>query len=120
MDRISLEREQMIFRRKNDEYIVMRMTGNKNNYLSLTLSDTPCDMEVIPIDSDNCNPIISKESVREQVIEGVAEVEKITGQTFYIKAAKFFQSDSNIDSFYVFLTFEILDRIMSQEKYEGD
>lgn len=104
----------MIFLHQNDRYIAVRMTGNSNNYLGLTVSENYCELQVIPLDIDNKNPLINGKYVLDQVQKGINEFRKNNQKIIYIEKIYFLQSDTPDKIIYQQMTEQILYRIFEQ------
>ena len=118
MDRKSLEKNKMIIKHNGNIHKIARMTGNKNNFLEIILSNIHENIKIKPltikVKGENVINILPEE-VSFYVTQGVDLIYEKYKRKFFISEISFCQSDSQPSSIYAFLTFHLLEDIIKNE-----
>ena len=104
----------MIFR-KNDRYVLVCMTGNKNNYLSIKLSDKESEIKIQDLESKIMSCNVSSDMILNQVEKALNRIEHKYKLCFYITDIEFLSSDSFSEDIYERMTMRLLRHIILKE-----
>jgi len=101
--------------RKNDRYVLVDMTGNKNNYLSIKLSDRKSKTIFRDLESKIINCNVNSDMILNQVERALIRIKHKHELEFYITEIEFISSDSFSEDIYEQMTFRLLSNIISKE-----
>ena len=101
--------------RKNDRYVLVDMTGNKNNYLSIKLSDRKSKTIFRDLESKIINCNVNSDMILNQVERALIRIKHKHKLEFYITEIEFISSDSFSEDIYEQMTFRLLSNIISKE-----
>ena len=104
----------MIFR-KNDRYVLVHMTGNKNNYLSIKFGDKESKITCQDLERKIMNCNVSSDIVLNQVEKALNRIEYKYKLCFYITDIEFISSDSFSEDIYERMTMRLLRHIIFKE-----
>ena len=108
----------MIIEHNGNIHKIARMTGNKNNFLEIILSNIHENIKIKPltikVKGENVINILPEE-VSFYVTQGVDLIYEKYKRKFFISEISFCQSDSRPSSIYAFLTFHLLEDIIKNE-----
>ena len=110
----------MIIKHNGNIHKIARMTGNKNNFLEIILSNIHENIKIKPltikVKGENVINILPEE-VSFYVTQGVDLIYEKYKRKFFISEISFCQSDSQPSSIYAFLTFHLLEDIIKNENF---
>ena len=113
-----LGKNKMIIKHNGNIHKIARMTGNKNNFLEIILSNIHENIKIKPltikVKGENVINIFPEE-VSFYVTQGVDLIYEKYKRKFFISEISFCQSDSQPSSIYAFLTFHLLEDIIKNE-----
>lgn len=109
----------MKFYKKGDEYIVLNMTGNKNNYLSVVFSDEEKEPNFVNIDKNNKEVNINNEEIELQIVKAVQEIKLDFGKVFFIKNVNYISSDNFSDTIYYQMVYKLIKKVINNEDIES-
>lgn len=101
--------------RKNDRYVLVNMTGNKNNYLSIKLSDRESKTIFRNLESNIVNCNVNSDMILNQVERALIRIKHKYKLEFYITEIEFISSDSFSEDIYEKMIFRLLSNIISKE-----
>ena len=104
----------MIFR-KNDRYVLVHMTGNKNNYLSIKFADKKSKITCQDLESKIMNCNVNSDMVLSQIEKALNRIEHKYKLCFYITDIEFVSSDSFSEDIYERMTMRLLRNIILKE-----
>ena len=115
---VILGKNKMIIEHNGNIHKIARMTGNKNNFLEIILSNIHENIKIKPltikVKGENVINILPEE-VSFYVTQGVDLIYEKYKRKFFISEISFCQSDSQPSSIYAFLTFHLLEDIIKNE-----
>lgn len=109
----------MRFYKKEDEYIVLNMTGNKNNYLSVVFSDEEKEPDFVDIDNNNKKINIDNGEIKIQIDKAFQKINLDFGKFFFIKTVNYISSDDFSDVIYYQMVYKLIKKIINNEDIES-
>jgi hypothetical protein len=98
---------------EGDKFKKSHVTGPRHNFLSLSLERGELNFNFVlkDLNLDSKRIILSNEEVREQVINGLDQINKELGTNYTVTIAEFFSNDSFLNDIYTRLTFDIINEV---------
>ncbi|MEM9540742.1 MAG: hypothetical protein AAGA60_14710 [Cyanobacteria bacterium P01_E01_bin.42] len=110
----------MQFAFNNGLYIAVRITGSRDNFLAVRLSETQCTPRVVPLPAiGNETAQLDRDEVLRQVEAGLLLVNQKLGKQYFVSEIQFVLSDSNSPGIYNFLIQKLIMRIDSGGKFKN-
>lgn len=101
--------------RKNDRYIVVNMTGNKNNYLSIKFGSKEGEIIFRDLASTAIECNIDSSIILIQIKRALSRIKEKYKLDFYIEDIEFISSDSFSLDIYEKMTYILLSNILENK-----
>lgn len=101
--------------KKNDRYIVVNMTGNKNNYLSIKFGDKKNKIIFRNLENKVVDCNIDSDLILVQVEKALSRIKDKYKLEFYITDIEFVSSDSFSVDIYEKMAFTLLSNIITND-----
>lgn len=109
----------MNFTKKDNTYIVTRITGSQDNILGIVLSKEKIKIKVIDLEKDKNKKIVTREDeVLSQVSDSLSEFNSTKNSSIKISEIHYLSSESSKREIYKILTKKILERIEKNENFK--
>lgn len=101
--------------KKNDRYVVVNMTGNKNNYLSIKFGENKNKIIVKDLERKGADGNIDSDLILAQVEKALSRIKDNYKLEFYITDIEFISSDSFSVDIYEKMAFTLLSTIITRD-----
>ena len=101
--------------KKNDRYVVVDMTGNKNNYLSIKFGDNKNKIIFRDLERKVVDGNIDSDLILVQVEKALSKIKDKYKLEFYITDIEFISSDSFSVDIYEKMAFTLLSNIITRD-----
>ena len=102
--------------KENDRYIIVNMTENKNNYLSIKFGNKKSEIIFRDLESKTVDCNIDSDLILVQVENALSRIKDKYKLEFYITDIDFISSDSFSVGIYEKMAFTLLRNILENEK----